>query len=333
MAQAAAVPRRALRPPQFDRELPLLHDGGTLAARGQRRADPRRRHRTGGLPLHLQRRAGPAPRNRAGLPAPGRRDGLRNDREPPAADVPCGVRRRRQRRGARHGLRPGRRETHPPRNPGRAGVRTRRGPRTRTHGHADRRHGRPLHGRGLPAGAGGFGGPAHHDHQHHAGVVRQPLRQGADPAPRHRPPADGRKGGDDPCERARNRPPLRPGAPRHQVVALAAGPLRTVRHRPARRDAAHRRRGSGGPRERSGPRHPHVAPLGRLRRGVAPRKHRQNAWRRDGPADGALPRGAAIGRIHRPPARPPRTGMRERRTPAPGLCGAAGPLVARVRTG
>ena len=40
-----------------------------------------------------------------------------------------------------------------------------------------------------------------------------------------------------------------------------------------------------------------------------------------------------IGRIHRPPARPSRTGMRERRTPVPGLCGAAGPLVARVRTG
>ena len=40
-------------------------------------------------------------------------------------------------------------------------------------------------------------------------------------------------------------------------------------------------------------------------------------WRRDGPADGALPRGAAIGRIHRPPARPPRTGMRERRHPRP----------------
>ena len=30
--------------------------------------------------------------------------------------------------------------------------RTRRGPRTRTHGHADRRHGRPLHGRGYQLG-------------------------------------------------------------------------------------------------------------------------------------------------------------------------------------
>ena len=74
---------------------------------------------------------------------------------------------------------------------------------------------------------------------------------------------------------------IRPLGTDHPLTAEKAAMIRAnvreiarrydqVRHRPARRDAAHRRRGSGGPRERSGPRHPHVAPLGRLRRGAAP---------------------------------------------------------------
>ena len=58
--------------------------------------------------------------------------------------------------------------------------------RTRTHGHAHRRHGSALHGRGLPAGTGRLRGAAHRDDQRHAGVVRQPFRQGADPPLRAR---------------------------------------------------------------------------------------------------------------------------------------------------
>ncbi len=47
VGQAAALPGRRLRPPPFDRQLPLLHDGGALAARGERRPDPCGHHRAG----------------------------------------------------------------------------------------------------------------------------------------------------------------------------------------------------------------------------------------------------------------------------------------------
>ena len=162
---------------------PLLHDGGTLAARSERRADPRRNHRTGGLPLHLQRRAGPPPRNRAGLPAPRRGGRVRRHGEPAAAGVSGRNRRGRQRRGPCLGVRRRRRTPRGIPRSGVSGDRARHRPRTRTDGHADRRHGGALHGRRLPARAGGLRGAAHHDDQHHAGVVRQPASARASSAP------------------------------------------------------------------------------------------------------------------------------------------------------
>ena len=125
---------------------------------------------------------------------------------------------------------------------GDARPRTSHRARTRTHGHAHRRHGGALHGRGLPAGTGRLRGAAHRDDQHHAGVVRQPFRQGADPPLRHEPSAHGHDDRPRTTQHRRRAAPLRRGAARHQVVAVAALPFRAVRHRPAQRDDTHRRR-------------------------------------------------------------------------------------------
>ncbi len=64
-------------------------------------------------------------------------------------------------------------------------------------------------GRGLSTGAGRLRGAAHRDDQHHAGLVRQPLRQGADPPLRDEPSAHGRDDRAGATQRRRCPPPLR----------------------------------------------------------------------------------------------------------------------------
>lgn len=126
------------------------------------------------------------------------------------------------------------------------------------------------------------------DDQHHAGVVRQPLRQGADP-PRHGSSADGEKGGDDPPQRRADRPPLRRSAPRHQASSPTLLARRAVRHRAARGDAPHRRRGQAA-RASGAARDIRATPIVGVFAERSARKHRQTPRRRDGASDGAAAR-------------------------------------------
>ena len=57
--------------------------------------------------------------------------------------------------------------------------------------------------------------------------------------------------------------------------------------------------GPGSPRERRRARPARLASVGMLRHAAPPRADRQTAGRRHGPPDGPLPRGAAVGRLHR----------------------------------
>jgi len=166
-----------------------------------------------------------------------------------------------------------------------------------------------------------------------SGGMRQRVVIAIAAAPR--PPARPRKARLVARPRRGNRPPLRRGVPRHRVVAHPFGAVRAVRHRAARGDAAHRRRGPGRPRQRPRARHPHLPPVGFVRQMPAPPEHRPAARRRHGPPDGALPRSGPVGRLHRPPAGTLRTEIRRRAHPLPGsrLHRRAGPVVAFVRAG